>query len=129
MGSRKGIGRLLPGFLVLLTGGLPPAWAQDRASGDAPAATVPKAGQPGAVAAALPPPATRDPSPTPTAATARGETQTQALTFPVPVAVNERPFGSDLIVLPVDHLFGDWWGLRTRLEDDGITPTLTFVSD
>jgi porin len=35
----------------------------------------------------------------------------------------------DLIVLPVDHLLGDWWGLRTRLEDLGITPSLTFVSD
>jgi porin len=35
----------------------------------------------------------------------------------------------DLIVLPVDHLLGDWWGLRTRLEDQGITPSLTFVSN
>ena len=35
----------------------------------------------------------------------------------------------DLIVLPVDHLLGDWWGLRTRLEDQGITPSLTFESN
>jgi porin len=32
-------------------------------------------------------------------------------------------------VLPADHLLGNWWGLRTRLEDNGVTPTLTFVSD
>ena len=43
--------------------------------------------------------------------------------------VSTRPFGEDLIVLPVDHLFGDWYGLRTRLEDQGITPSLTFESD
>src|SRR5262249_57406783 len=43
--------------------------------------------------------------------------------------VSARAFGMDLIVLPADHLLGDWWGLRTRLEDRGITPTLTFVSD
>src|SRR5262249_48644386 len=43
--------------------------------------------------------------------------------------VSARPFGMDLIVLPVDHLLGDWYGLRTRLEDQGITPSLTFVSD
>jgi porin len=42
---------------------------------------------------------------------------------------SERNFRSDLIVLPVDHLLGDWWGVRTRLEDQGITPTLTFVSN
>ena len=43
--------------------------------------------------------------------------------------VSERPFGMDLIVLPVDHLLGDWFGLRTRLEDQGITPGLTFQSN
>jgi porin len=35
----------------------------------------------------------------------------------------------DLIVLPVDHLLGDWYGLRTRLEDQGINPTLSFESN
>jgi len=35
----------------------------------------------------------------------------------------------DLIVLPPDHLFGDWYGLRTRLEDQGIIPSLTFQSN
>src|SRR5262249_56554646 len=53
---------------------------------------------------------------------------TQTLTFPVPIPVSERPFRSDLIVLPADHLLGDWWGVRTRLEARGISPTLTFVS-
>src|SRR5262249_49512857 len=42
---------------------------------------------------------------------------------------SERNFGMDLIVLPVDHLLGDWYGLRTRLEDAGITPSLTFVTN
>jgi porin len=43
--------------------------------------------------------------------------------------VSGRPFGMDLLVLPTDHLLGDWFGLRTRLEDGGITPRLTFESN
>jgi porin len=45
------------------------------------------------------------------------------------VPFSQRIFGMDLIVLPVDHLFGDWYGLRTLLEDEGIFPSLTFVSN
>ena len=37
-----------------------------------------------------------------------------------------RPFQ---IVLPSSHLLGDWAGLRTELEDAGITPSLTLTSD
>jgi porin len=37
-----------------------------------------------------------------------------------------RPFQ---IVLPSGHLLGDWWGLRTKLEEAGITPNFTIVSD
>src|SRR5262252_3260981 len=33
------------------------------------------------------------------------------------------------LILPREHLFGDWFGTRTWLEDHGITPTLTFVTD
>src|SRR5262249_51328118 len=33
------------------------------------------------------------------------------------------------LILPRDHLFGDWYGTRTWLEDHGITPTFTFVTD
>ena len=33
------------------------------------------------------------------------------------------------LVLPRDHLMGDWDGTRTWLEDRGIFPTLTFVTD
>jgi porin len=33
------------------------------------------------------------------------------------------------LVLPREHLLGDWCGTRTSLEDRGITPTLTFVTD
>lgn len=44
------------------------------------------------------------------------------LTFPPEL----RPFQLEL---PKDHLLGDWYGLRTKLENAGFTPTLTFVSD
>src|SRR6201982_453827 len=33
------------------------------------------------------------------------------------------------LILPREHLLGDWCGTRTWLEDRGITPTLTFVTD
>ena len=33
------------------------------------------------------------------------------------------------LILPREHLLGDWYGLRPWLEDHGITPTLTFVTD
>ncbi len=33
------------------------------------------------------------------------------------------------LVLPQQHLLGDWYGVRTWLEGHGITPTLTFVMD
>ena len=40
--------------------------------------------------------------------------------------VSLRPFQ---LTLPRNHLFGDWFGVRTNAEDRGISPTLTFVSD
>jgi porin len=87
--------------------------------------------QPGGVTPAPP----GSPTPVPPPSTAGPPTSTQptapiqTLTSPIPVPVSERPFRSDLIVLPVDHLLGDWWGVRTRLEDEGIKPTVTFVSN
>jgi porin len=33
------------------------------------------------------------------------------------------------LILPRDHLMGDWYGTRTWLEDRGIVPTLTFVTN
>jgi carbohydrate-selective porin OprB len=33
------------------------------------------------------------------------------------------------LILPREHLLGDWFTARTWLEDHGITPTLTFVTD
>jgi porin len=33
------------------------------------------------------------------------------------------------LALPRDHLFGDWYGARTWLEDRGIDPTFTFTTD
>jgi porin len=33
------------------------------------------------------------------------------------------------LVLPSDHLFGDWAGLRPKLEEAGITPRLIFITD
>jgi hypothetical protein len=41
-------------------------------------------------------------------------------------ALAETPFR---LVLPQEHLFGDWAGTRTWLEEVGITPTLTLVMD
>ena len=40
--------------------------------------------------------------------------------------VSLRPFQ---LALPRDHLFRDWFGVRSKAEDLGISPTLTFVSD
>jgi porin len=88
----------------------------------APAQAAPQRSEP---APSAPQPATQAPSQSP----APAEAQVQTLSSPSPVPVSERNFRSDLIVLPVDHLLGDWWGLRTRLEDKGITPTLTFVTN
>jgi len=45
------------------------------------------------------------------------------------VPFSERNFTDDMIVVPVDNLFGDWLGWRTELESSGITPSVTFVSD
>ncbi len=42
------------------------------------------------------------------------------------VPVNLHPFQ---LALPREHLLGTWFGLRTNLENWGITPTLTFVTD
>jgi len=33
------------------------------------------------------------------------------------------------LILPREHLLGDWYGTRTWLEEWGVTPTLTFVTD
>src|SRR5246127_5832559 len=33
------------------------------------------------------------------------------------------------LVLQADHLLGDWGGLRTKLEDVGVTPRLILVTD
>jgi porin len=42
------------------------------------------------------------------------------------VPPNLRPFQ---LILPRDHLLGEWQDARPWLEDHGITPTLTYVSD
>src|SRR5262245_11085012 len=33
------------------------------------------------------------------------------------------------LILAREHLLGDWYGTRTWLEERGVTPTLTFVTD
>jgi porin len=50
--------------------------------------------------------------------------------------INEAPAGTRSLgplpfqlILPREHLLGDWYGTRTWLEDQGIVPTLTFVTD
>jgi porin len=42
------------------------------------------------------------------------------------VPVSQRPFQ---LILPREHLFGDWLGWRPKAEELGISPTLSFVSD
>jgi porin len=66
-------------------------------------------------------------APPPAGTAGAGGQQTSVSLQSVPVS--ERPFGNDLVVLPVDHLFDDWYGLRARLVDGGVTPTLTFETD
>lgn len=43
-----------------------------------------------------------------------------------PVPVSLRPFQ---LILPTEHLFGDWFGLRSNAALIGISPSVTFVSD
>jgi porin len=115
------------------SGPTPPS--QDPPSADLTAVTQAQATRRPSGAATSPPQTTaQTPSPTPaispTTAGAPVGTGQQPGSAPVSVfPVSERIFGMDLIVLPVDHLLGDWYGLRTRLEDAGITPSLTFVSN
>lgn len=40
--------------------------------------------------------------------------------------VNLRPFQ---LILPRDHLLGDWYGVRSWLEEQGFIPTLSFATD
>jgi porin len=47
----------------------------------------------------------------------------------VDVSPQERTFVPESLILRPDHLFGDWFGTRTQMEDDGITPTVTWVSN
>jgi len=58
------------------------------------------------------------------AARTRSEDNTEA--FPGARSLARTPFR---LILPRDHLLGDWFGARPWLEDHGITPVLTFVSD
>src|SRR5215813_2515797 len=55
---------------------------------------------------------------------ARSEANTEASTGTR--SLGPLPFQ---LVLPREHLLGDWDGSRTGLEDHGITPTFTFVTD
>src|SRR5262249_16762294 len=97
-----------------------------------PGASIPSA-PPGASllpAQSPPPAAATTPPAAPATAGAQAEQGQQPSSAPLSgTPVSPRAFAMHLIVLPADHLLGDWWGLRTRLEDRGITPTLTFVSD
>lgn len=71
-----------------------------------------------------PVPATSSPQPG-----ARAATSPRALVVEDEVPVPARDFQPPGVNLPREHIFGDWLGLRPRLEDDGITTTLTWVSD
>jgi porin len=58
------------------------------------------------------------------AALAQAQDASQAPAGTRPLA--DTPFQ---LILPTEHLLGDWYGTRGWLEDHGITPTLTFVTD
>ena len=55
---------------------------------------------------------------------AHAEETPKALTGTRSLADTSFPLG-----LPRGHLLGDWLGARTWLEDHGVTPTVTFVTD
>src|ERR1043166_5122225 len=57
-------------------------------------------------------------------ALARAQEASQAHAGTRPIA--DTPFQ---LILPREHLLGDWYGMRSWLEDHGITPTLTCVTD
>src|SRR5437762_12589941 len=57
-------------------------------------------------------------------ALARTQDASQAPAGTRPIA--DTPFQ---LSLPSEHLLGDWYGMRSWLEDHGITPTFTFVTD
>ena len=59
------------------------------------------------------------------AAVARAQDATTAL----PGTRSLSPTTPFQLILPSAHLLGDWYGLRPWLEDHGITPTVTFVTD
>jgi porin len=58
------------------------------------------------------------------AAAARGQDASRAPAGTRSLA--DTPFE---LVLPRQHLLGDWYGVRSWLEEHGTTPTLTFVTD
>jgi porin len=58
------------------------------------------------------------------AARTRGEDVTEA-----PAGTRALTTTPIELILPREHLLGDWFTTRTWLEDHGITPTLTFVTD
>jgi carbohydrate-selective porin OprB len=61
------------------------------------------------------------------AAAAHAEDAVQPLPAPAGTrTLADTPFQ---LVLPQGHVFGDWAGSRTWLEERGVTPTLTFVMD
>ncbi len=43
--------------------------------------------------------------------------------------VDLRTFRTPDLFLPTDHLLGDWAGFRTRMEDSGVTSSVTWVSN
>jgi porin len=45
------------------------------------------------------------------------------------VPVNERSFQEGTVILPADHLFGDWFGRLPVWEESGFKPTLSWVTN
>ncbi len=45
------------------------------------------------------------------------------------MSVNERSFQEGTVILPADHLFGDWFGRLPAWEESGFKPTLTWITN
>jgi porin len=60
---------------------------------------------------------------------ATNESNLQVLERAESVPVDERTLDAGTVILPADHLFGDWFGRLPAWQESGFTPTLSWVSN
>ena len=113
--TRHGLLRRALLILVLFLGFVPRGvWAQPGDTG-----SVPAGGSPGGEAFTQQAGEPQPPNPT---NAQQGEPSGG-------VPVNERSFQEGTVILPADHLFGDWFGRLPAWEANGFKPTLTWVTN